>query len=247
MIFTVNFKLPNKNSLHIHNMTNNIGMELVELIHEELGFKVAAKQLFVFHECPAFNNSIYHINISDENIINKIPQFRTREKIQVTVPDGFLGKFWDMQINRSNTITNYSTLRFILSGFSKKLMNYDIRFAMNDNEIIKEWIKAGCPEKWNVNENTIVHHPDYTFWVMLTACNKHETKVQFKNNIHGTNIKEAVLTSKEFAEEQYIGPSAVIRESDAYSVAHGIINRLSNNDLVYLKDKIENTIEKNNE
>lgn len=160
MEFKVRLKLPNPTCRHIRNLTNTVGMDFINEIHKEIGVKVPTSQLKIHDSCPSFNNSEKYIFVT-EQYLSSIPHFNARHDVDVFVPDGFLGKFWEMKIETDGFHSSVGMIRetiyTILNFFKIKTKgmkyrsNYSISFELNETAVIREWILSNCPLYWNTS------------------------------------------------------------------------------------------------
>jgi len=129
-----------------------MGMDYIDEIRKEIGANVPSEQLMVRNNsCPTWNNGTIVVALND-NRLHNIPQLKARTEVTVVVPDGFIGKYWDQKI--SNIGPDSSTYGFWarMLKSSKLTSKFNIEHELNRVQLISDWIEAGCPEYWGINE-----------------------------------------------------------------------------------------------
>ena len=87
MEFHVNFILPNKECLHIRNLTSSIGLDAIQDIQNEIGVKVPSDQLQVRHVCPTWNKGTVIVKIKDSTLYNcSIKSFPGGGNSEISMP-----------------------------------------------------------------------------------------------------------------------------------------------------------------
>jgi len=217
MDFKIKFKLPKPGNQHIRNLTNTIGMDFINTIHNDIGVPVPAKQMNIYNSCPSFNNSTKHIYVN-ECYLQDIPHFNARPDIDVFIPDGFLGQFWEMEIKNTGYKNElgfireiiYSTLDFfkIKTKRMKLDSTFNISFDLNEIALIETWIDAGCPLYWNTSIEDIEEHPNENKEYLLIQTQRYNNRNTpfseyslWDSKTIADNIKDVVLYEDIFQEK----------------------------------------------
>ena len=143
MYFQISFVTPKENQKHIVGLVDDCGIDFLENLIKDYNLKKFSIDQYIFNiSCPSWNNRRYDIVIKDIELLKKIEKFKFRSLISVTVPEGFLGKYYNIQIEKI-----YEEKWYFFSCHS----GYKIYHMMDDDKLIEDWINDGCPKYWNVD------------------------------------------------------------------------------------------------
>lgn len=235
MIFQVNFKLPNENCLHVHGLTDSLGMNLLSEIRQEIGAKVPAKQITVKHYCPSFNNGTFPIYLTDKQLdqVEHLQLFNAREIIDVIVPDGFLGRYWKMYITKGIVSSDYTFIQSMIKS-QRMVRTYEVNFELDSDEVFNDWIDAGCPQTWEDSRKLKIDDVDQDYRFMAISRHKQNGSLKYFEeeghdfNLVGTKIRDIVLTSKVFIKDY---PSdnvcSILRIVDIPAIINILITKLN--------------------
>lgn len=199
MQFYVNFILPNNDEcLHIRNLTDSMGVDFIDAIQEEIGVNVPADQLMIKNDsCPSWNNGTIVIELKDSQL-HKISQLKARPEVTVMVPDGFIGKYWELKIdNIGIDSTKYNFIKRIFTQ-SRMVSNFNVEYKLNKIQIISDWIEAGCPEYWGIDKDDETITDGNKYIIVSTNSNTWlgECKLHITNKEYlGGCIRDILLTN----------------------------------------------------
>jgi len=148
MDFTLKFKLDSKDGYHIIGTTNHAGMDAVREIRSTFGLEeVPLSQINILHNCPRWNHGgIIEIEVPDQ-IVDSIRHFDAKGEVYVTVPDGFMGRFWKANLS---TKCMYKPYLLRTKKWKYEHTQYNISYGLDEKEILRDWIAAGTPLRWSL-------------------------------------------------------------------------------------------------
>lgn len=175
MKFTVGF-IANKSRKHIFGLAHDCGMDFINTIKKDFNIEnVSAKDIRIKKECPRWVKSEYLIEV-DEKLVPQIPQFNSRSHTQVIVPEGFIGKYY------GPTLLTYRDPREKPSWLARVFKNkkqhveYIVAFDVDYENLILDWIKAGCPDFWETNEDHDIYYSKKKYKMILNSGEEFEFK-----------------------------------------------------------------------
>jgi len=245
MHFAIIFKLPNEDCLHVSNLTDSIGMDFVNVVRDEIGAQVPARHISTTHSCPSWNNKAYRLTIETDDTISRIPQFAARELVTVIVPDGFLGKYWNMKITNKGFNQNVGVFKRMYGRY-KMTHDYNVEFEIDDLGLLNDWIFDGCPEIWGMEEEKLksLISPSRNYYIIKRSQYSTDVGVTFNGEMGlGGNVQDIVLSNKAFEEEGYMDVQSVVQEAQLVHTMTLLAGQLNKNDLNRLKDAINIELE----
>lgn len=232
MFFQVNFKLPNNNCMHVRGLTSELGTDLLQLIRQEIGARVPARQLSVKHYCPSFNQSTYALHLTEEQLqqVEHLDIFSAREIINVIVPDGFLGQYWNMEITRGIVSSDYTFIQSMLKS-RRMTSTYEIEYGLDSDQLFKDWISAGCPEKWDDKNRIKIDDIDPDYRHCTISRNSQSGAIKYfedRSNLIGDNIQDVVLANEYFTKDHsHQRTCAIFRIADVPAIINILVEKLS--------------------
>jgi len=236
MMFQVKFQLPNDRCLHIRNLTTTTGMDAIRLVRDEVGAHIPTRNITVEHSCPAFNNSTYNVFPSEEHLdqINAFGVFDAKDMVTVVIPDGFLGKYWDMTIENTGIVSdNVTFIKRMTTMDRRKVSSFKASFDVNNNNLITDWIAAGCPLTWTAPEMKISDSefdPNIIYSTLVRDGKLGEYSYSHQSSrLVGDNIKDIVLTHNQFTKNDHEVDKVIciIRNSDVPAIINMLVDKLS--------------------
>ena len=118
------------------------------------------------------------MEVKDETIIRKIPQFFARTCVNITVPGGYMGRYYKLKVE-----PRYEAIKRAFLPTQKKIVACKIYSELDKNELVLDWIAAGCVESWNIVE--IKQLKNY----LITTIDSDGSK--YKRSFVATNLGQA--------------------------------------------------------
>ena len=143
------------NDAVLYGLTDDYGTEFLNIVKKENNIKCNDYSKFIISmTCPYIAKKRYEVRVDIlPNInINNIERFKNKTVVNVYIPDGFLGKYI-----KYNLRICYKT-KYLLF---KNVDTYVINFVIDNDALIQDWMIAGCPLEWNLdniekNKNTYI-------------------------------------------------------------------------------------------
>lgn len=170
MRFFIKFKAPDKRKLII-NITNSAGTDIIKDVCEQLGKQIKPSNIDINTSCP-IDESSYMMTVPDDYVYNITP-FAAVDTIVVNVPEGFIGKYWEMVINQSKE-----------SIF--KAAKYTVYYELNKIALLDDFIAAGCPANWEVADDS-----SYTTDLFIIKY-RHYYEDNKSRKIYAKNMTDAI-------------------------------------------------------
>ncbi len=240
MMFQVKFQLPNDRCLHIRNLTSSTGMDAINMVRAEVGVHIPTRNISIEHSCPSFNNSTYNVFPTEEQLdqINAFGVFNAKDMVNVIVPDGFLGKYWDMSIDNIGIMSSENTIfNRLLTLDKRKLSSFKVKFDVNNGSLIEDWIAAGCPLTWTPPEIRI-DDSEFDSNIVYSTLTREGNKPPYSyhqqsSRLIGDNIKDIVLTHDQFTKNDHDVDKVIciIRNSDVPAIINLLVEKLSSQGL----------------
>ena len=190
MKFFIKFKAPDKRKLII-SITNSAGTDIIKDVCEQIGKNIKPSNIHVNTSCKIDESNL--LMTVPDNYVYDIHTFAAVDAIVVNVPEGFIGKYWEMIIDQSRE-----------SLF--KATQYNVYYKLNKTALLDDFIADGCPTNWNISDDTeyttdlfIIHYQHYNEKNMsckIYAINMVDALNLFNNSIRENNNNIKITSIK---------------------------------------------------
>lgn len=179
--FNIIFKTGLKNAKLLEPRMGEVGLDMIDEIREVCNVPdISIDDMNIDLSCSYYMDNEYCISMSEEEA-RKIPQFRGSNKINVTIPEEYLTKYYGMRFQkfikpRKSYPGDYPLFRLLLNSIGiwkvpyksdtyiktvdmpldmQKYCDVDaitVWFQIDNDALITDWIADGCPTYWNITE-----------------------------------------------------------------------------------------------
>ena len=123
-----------------YGLTHEFGLDFLDYLKHDCGLDIKSlDEIELDTSCSLEHSKSVVVEVIDNDIIRKIPQFRRAHECTVFInKDGYLGQFYKLKIEKKVERKYLFPIRRF----------YCISFELDKQRLINHWIKDGCPQYW---------------------------------------------------------------------------------------------------